>query len=967
MPRTLWLQFDNCGENKNKEMFAYLSLLVETFIFDEIEVGFLIVGHTHSSIDQYFSIISKAIKSKKTKFIGSPLAMKEIVKTVHKNSYPGENNPIVRDVQVYYDYKSWLAKFINPDIKYYGIPHYFRFHLVFGAKCAMQYKMFSDHAQYLPLPIQELNYRYENESIEKIMVDGVSITEHDNGIIKAVGGENVIKELTGGHKSENELMDMKTIKKHSAVNHVVPFLSNSCKLAINSIQLRLDDESNGNSISSDDLKHYKEQVTKEAISKSNKEYGYIFWLYSKGNSSSESLELSTSCPLPIFSVQKQNEYLSSSISTGNVQTVSDEKSATIDRTTECLFENILEDEDECDDDEVDSQKIIFASEEDIEKASKEMKQVNSNEEMLNKIQSVDSEDSEDEANDDNNNDNDDDNDNIDNEEPKVVNQTIVVPVVSLGNVNIPLIDITRKKSTKNKSHEREVTTKPKKSLLTTEEKLIQAARKIANASKNILHSNSYLYYHLSFFFLINRCTGIAKGSISKVDDNLFHFDKFDINEKEYLFYSDRDSEDKVMSMYAQLYRDAEPWVLFPPRNISSSYLDASDERLANAVKKAATARDIGLHMMTRVGSTHTDGQEVIQRSSNINQQSEDVQLIAERMKRRYQSSKSDSNDKRNQKKKFNATHICDICNCKEHALERTCKESTVCKTKYRYCNIHSSHSIHCKESKKKQREKISEQNAVSIVTTSISTDVNVNNNNNNNNNNNTPHPQPVVEIILEEEADEHIKFEDFKHLTEHFLKFYGYIGKDGIDLDIMKYRTKLETYQELLDFIEYDLENIEIFKLAFPDEADSPDIYIFNLVEAKAKVISKMNIKEAQEIIVALPEEVSNRAAIVIPSNNEKNNADTAADLVEMNPSLDMQKMNKLHERLNSIIKACATKPEMLQDRLLNDLMYPDYVYGMRHYYDQWFSEKWIGKARGRKLEILVQLFVVEYLKRRTS
>jgi hypothetical protein len=37
-PRTLWLQFDNSGENKNKEMLTYLSMLIEDSIFDEVEV-----------------------------------------------------------------------------------------------------------------------------------------------------------------------------------------------------------------------------------------------------------------------------------------------------------------------------------------------------------------------------------------------------------------------------------------------------------------------------------------------------------------------------------------------------------------------------------------------------------------------------------------------------------------------------------------------------------------------------------------------------------------------------------------------------------------------------------------------------------------------------------------------------------------------------------------------------------------
>ena len=37
-PRSLWLQFDNCGDNKNKEINMFSSLLIELFAFDEIEM-----------------------------------------------------------------------------------------------------------------------------------------------------------------------------------------------------------------------------------------------------------------------------------------------------------------------------------------------------------------------------------------------------------------------------------------------------------------------------------------------------------------------------------------------------------------------------------------------------------------------------------------------------------------------------------------------------------------------------------------------------------------------------------------------------------------------------------------------------------------------------------------------------------------------------------------------------------------
>ena len=52
-------------------MFAYASALVELGYFDAIDMNLLIVKHTHSSIDQYFSVLSKAIKS--AEFIDSPI------------------------------------------------------------------------------------------------------------------------------------------------------------------------------------------------------------------------------------------------------------------------------------------------------------------------------------------------------------------------------------------------------------------------------------------------------------------------------------------------------------------------------------------------------------------------------------------------------------------------------------------------------------------------------------------------------------------------------------------------------------------------------------------------------------------------------------------------------------------------------------------------------------------------------
>ena len=67
LSRKLYLQLDNSAkDNKNKYLMAFLSLLTAWGVFEEIQAGFLLVGHTHEDIDAYFSHLSKALKSKNT-------------------------------------------------------------------------------------------------------------------------------------------------------------------------------------------------------------------------------------------------------------------------------------------------------------------------------------------------------------------------------------------------------------------------------------------------------------------------------------------------------------------------------------------------------------------------------------------------------------------------------------------------------------------------------------------------------------------------------------------------------------------------------------------------------------------------------------------------------------------------------------------------------------------------------------
>ena len=62
----LYLQLDNCSENKNKVLFGFLADLISRQVFEEVYIGFLMVGHTHEDIDQFFSVISTWLKKWET-------------------------------------------------------------------------------------------------------------------------------------------------------------------------------------------------------------------------------------------------------------------------------------------------------------------------------------------------------------------------------------------------------------------------------------------------------------------------------------------------------------------------------------------------------------------------------------------------------------------------------------------------------------------------------------------------------------------------------------------------------------------------------------------------------------------------------------------------------------------------------------------------------------------------------------
>lgn len=98
-------------------MFAYLSALVELEKFDKIYINFLIVGHTHSNDDQYFSVLSKVIA--RARFVGSPISLDELLRTAHAD--PDDRPYLVRRIHVIYDVAKAFTPFINRNIHYFQV------------------------------------------------------------------------------------------------------------------------------------------------------------------------------------------------------------------------------------------------------------------------------------------------------------------------------------------------------------------------------------------------------------------------------------------------------------------------------------------------------------------------------------------------------------------------------------------------------------------------------------------------------------------------------------------------------------------------------------------------------------------------------------------------------------------------------------------------------------------------------
>ena len=151
----LYLQVDNCGENKNRTMFAYLTDLVRRDVFFKVKASFLMVGHTHEDIDQFFSVISKHLKQLHVNCPDQQSLFAEMKKAFSKvDDVPEIFTFLATEM---FDYCAFYDPVIDSEISYHQEPHVFcikQFVISNGPPVQVvtlvHYKMWAESSVWLP-------------------------------------------------------------------------------------------------------------------------------------------------------------------------------------------------------------------------------------------------------------------------------------------------------------------------------------------------------------------------------------------------------------------------------------------------------------------------------------------------------------------------------------------------------------------------------------------------------------------------------------------------------------------------------------------------------------------------------------------------------------------------------------------------------------------------------------------------
>jgi hypothetical protein len=134
LPPTLHVQLDNCWkDNKSRHVKCFWSLLVAKGIFEEIQVSYMVVGHTHDDVDASFGRWS--MKLRENDYPTIPLLMKSYMDLDDESFIPA----LIEEVP---DFKSFIEDFISEDhLIGHSKGRQFRFYRDASGWPLMQYKL----------------------------------------------------------------------------------------------------------------------------------------------------------------------------------------------------------------------------------------------------------------------------------------------------------------------------------------------------------------------------------------------------------------------------------------------------------------------------------------------------------------------------------------------------------------------------------------------------------------------------------------------------------------------------------------------------------------------------------------------------------------------------------------------------------------------------------------------------------
>lgn len=124
--KSVYLTADNCvGQNKNNALIQYLMYRTLTGLHTEIELSFLVVGHTKFSPDAYFGLTKRFYRRSQV------YTYEQLIRVIEMSSKNGHNvcqsyhNRITGESSIIYrDWSSWLARYFKSVPKITSYHHF---------------------------------------------------------------------------------------------------------------------------------------------------------------------------------------------------------------------------------------------------------------------------------------------------------------------------------------------------------------------------------------------------------------------------------------------------------------------------------------------------------------------------------------------------------------------------------------------------------------------------------------------------------------------------------------------------------------------------------------------------------------------------------------------------------------------------------------------------------------------------